>query len=202
MCDTDVNTDHLLILRWLCPWCVLPSWYTSNRGQTAGVEKQLLQLICSVPWDIFICSTAPLLHCICDFIIPFMSSECHSPHPPSLQGEPIYHRPKEGLHFVCFWGSPSTSCSPNERGYCVPASPQRLEGARSPVPRPTWGSNYPSGVQLREAPPAGQSNSPTLDSHLWACGLASIVREAPEAGCHMTWMGVMQKGRLSTSWPW
>lgn len=108
---------------------------------------------------------------------------------------------KEGLHFVCFRGSPSISCFPNERGCCVPASPQRLEGARSPVPSPTWGSNYPSGGLLRGAPPTGQSNSHTVDFHLWAPGPAPIVREAPEAGCHMTRTGVMQRGRLSTPWP-
>lgn len=31
-------------------------------------------------------------------------------------------------------------------------------------------------------------------------GPAPIVREAPEAGCHMTRTGVMQRGRLSTPW--
>lgn len=130
-----------------------------------------------------------------------MSSECHSPPPPILRGKPIYHRPKEGLQFVCFQGSPSISCSPNGRGHCVPASPVRLDGARSPVLGPTWGSNYPSGGPQREAPQAGQNTSPTLDFHLWACGMASIVREAPDTGCHVTRRGAMQKGQLSMPWP-
>lgn len=106
--------------------------------------------------------------------------------PPSLRGGPIYHWPKEGLHFVCFGASPSISCSPNESGYCVPAGPGRFKGPRSPVAETTWGSNYPSAGPLRDAPPAGQSNSHTLDSYSWACGLASIIRESPEPGCHMT----------------
>ncbi|XP_054869649.1 guanine nucleotide-binding protein-like 1 [Amphiprion ocellaris] len=48
----------------------------------------------------------------------------------------------------------------------VPDSPWRLAGARSPVPSPVWGSNYPSGGPLRGALPAGQSNSHTVDFHL------------------------------------
>lgn len=78
------------------------------------------------------------------------------------------------------------SCSPNERGYCVPAGPGRFKGPRSPVSEPTWGSNYPSSGPLRDAPPAGRSNSHTLDSHSWVCGPACIIREAPEPGCRMT----------------
>lgn len=39
---------------------------------------------------------------------------------------------------------------------------------------------------LRDAPPAGRSNSHILDSYSWACGLASIIRKAPEPGCCMT----------------
>lgn len=87
-------------------------------------------------------------------------------HPSRLQDKLIYHRPKEGLHFVCCRGSPSISCSPNERGCCVPTGPQGVEGARSPVPGPTWGSNYPSGGPLRGALPAGRSNSHTVDFHI------------------------------------
>lgn len=136
-------------------------------------------------WDIFIFET-PLLLCICDFLISSVSSECHSPPPPSLRGGPIYHWPKEGLHFVCFWASPSISCSPNERGYGVPAGPRRFKGPRSPVSKPTWGSNYLSAGPLRDAPPAGQSNSHTLDLHSWVYGLAFIIREAPKPGCRMT----------------
>lgn len=75
---------------------------------------------------------------------------------------------------------------PNERGCCVPAGPGRFKGPRSPVPGPTWGSNYLAAGPLRDAPPAGQSNSHALDLHSWVCGLASIIREAPEPGCRMT----------------
>lgn len=80
---------------------------------------------------------------------------------------------------------PHPPLSPNERGYRVPAGPGRLKGPRSPVSEPTWGSNYPSAGPLRDAPPAGRSSSNTLDSHSWVCGRASIIREAPEPGCHV-----------------
>lgn len=36
---------------------------------------------------------------------------------------------------------------------------------------------------------------------LWALTYGPLVREAPEAGCHMTRTGVMRRGRLSTPWP-
>ena len=153
----------------LCPWCALPQLARSKiEAKLCGWKRSVsLPSVPSVS-DIFIRKIPPLLHCICDFLIPFMSSVCHSPPPPSLRGEPIYHWPKEGLHFVCFRGSPSISCSPNERGCCVPDGPGRFEGARSPVPSPTWGGNYPSGGPQRGAPPAGQSNSHTVGFHLWA----------------------------------
>lgn len=88
------------------------------------------------------------------------------PFTPRLWGKPIYHRPKEGLHFVCFRDFPSISCSPNERGCRVPASPRRLKGAKSPVPSPVRGSNYPSRGPLRGALPSKQSNSHSGLSHI------------------------------------
>lgn len=88
------------------------------------------------------------------------------PFTPRLWGKPIYHRPKEGLHFVCFRDFPSISCSPNERGCRVPASPRRLKGAKSPVPSPVRGSNYPSRGPLRGALPSKQRNSHSGLSHI------------------------------------
>lgn len=191
--DIDVNAHHLLTLWAPCLMCapqlIGPKWRPISQ---APAWLQQLVSSASPALDIFICGTAPLLLCICDFLIPFVSSECHSfthslnTHThihtrtlPALKTKPIYHRPEEGLRFVCFGGSGSISCSPNERGYSVPASPQRLEGARSPVPRPTWGGNYLSGVPQRGAPSVGLSNSPTLDFHLGAPSPASIVRGRP-----------------------
>lgn len=159
----DVNAHHLLTLL----GSVLDVCSPAN---TPRIEAKLHSAhVSSLPYlqlKIFLSAKSLLSpYCICDFLIPFMSSECHSP-PPHLWGKPIYHQPKEGLHFVCFRGSPSISCSPNERGCRVPDSPQRLMGARSPVSSPTWGGNYPSGGPLRGALPASQSNSHTVDFHL------------------------------------
>lgn len=68
-------------------------------------------------------------------------------------------------HFVCFRDSPSKSCAPNERGCLVLDGPWRLKGARSLVPNPTWGSNYPSDGPLRAALQADQRTSHTMDFH-------------------------------------
>lgn len=170
----------------LHPWCANSHCYTYVRGQKITAPL-MLQLFSPRTWRYFyLGELLPSFPVFGTSSFPSCPLSVILHPPPRLQGGPIYHWPKEGLHFVCFGASPSISCSPNERGYSVPAGPGRFKGPRSPVSETTWGSNYPSAGALRDAPPAGQSNSHTLDSYSWACGPASIIREAPEPRCRVT----------------
>lgn len=68
-----------------------------------------------------------------------------------------------GITLSVFEALPPKAALLMKGGCCVLAGPRRLEGARSPVLSPTWGSNYPSDGPLRAALPAGQSNSHSVD---------------------------------------